>query len=66
MQLSQEMLEDLPQDLTPPERDILRAYRRGMHDAAKGYFYPPKREESREYVAYLSGWEMEACDAIHS
>lgn len=64
MQLTEAMLHDLPHDLTPHERDILRSYRQGAHDAGLGYFFPPKREDSREYAAYLTGWEMGAGDAV--
>lgn len=66
MQRSQAMFEDVPQDLTPQERISLRAYRQGQHDAGVGFFYPPTRENIREYFAYLTGWEIGGSDAIHS
>jgi hypothetical protein len=60
------MLNDALIDLTPQERVMLRAYRQGQHDAGLGYFYPPKREDNKEYSAYLTGWEMGTADALHS
>lgn len=66
MELNLAMLNGIVDDLSPQERDLLRAYRQGKHDAGLGYFFPPKRENNKEYAAYLTGWEVEACDAFHS